>query len=245
MEHIEKPDLILIASGRNSVVEQIASKLQHLKSCQICHKRLTELKLQLQIIKAQKEEICDAVFERLSQSLENSHPPELPVNLQEHLEKCHDCQAMLMLYQQLSVDELENVEIDIPEEKLEMVRRKIFAELFPPRGRFEPLVNSLIDLKTYLYKTRTIILETELAPLFSPVRGEIIPGKQIFCHKGGKVRFRTDRFFKKVILYAIFSEKFYEKMTDGNGEVLFDNLEKDDYRIEIDGFLIKNVNEIL
>jgi hypothetical protein len=152
-----------------------------------------------------------------------------------------------MLYQRLSLDQIDDTDVDIPEERLEILTQKLYTAIRKLRGlpRLEPLIIPTFTLKSLINKIRTIAVETEPVLLFSPVRGEIIPGKQIFCHKGGKIRFQTHHNYKKVVLYAIFNEKFYEKMTDANGEVVFDNLLKDDYRIEIDGYEIKNISDII
>lgn len=251
MQHIEKSELILIASGRNSIVDQIIAKQQHLKNCQFCRKQLAEIKKQLEIIKAENEQICETIVQHLFQLLDNSHPPELPEEIRQHLEICDDCRALFSLHQHLLLDENDDTDINIPEEQLEILTQRLYSAIQKPRSlsQLEQLVPSSAILsfsfKSLINKIRTIHVETEPALLFSPVRGEILPGKQVFCHKGGKIRFRTSHNNKKFVLYAIFNEKFYEKMTDANGEVVFDNLAKDDYRIEIDGYKIKNINDII
>jgi len=247
MEHIDKYDLILIASGRLSVVNQIVVKQQHLKSCQHCRKQLAEIKEQIQEIKTKNEEICESVFQQLSHSLENTHPLELSPEFQQHLEKCDDCRALHTLFKRLSIKELEETDIEIPEEKLEILTQKIFSAIRKMRGKIylKPLITPLLDFKELFGDIRTIFVETKEKLSFSIVRGEILPDRQIFSYNGGKIKFRTVHPFKKVILYAIFNEKFYEKMTDVNGEVIFDNLVNDDYRIEIDGYEVKNISDIL
>jgi hypothetical protein len=247
MEHIEKSELILIASGRNSSVDQIIAKQQHLKQCESCRKQIAEIKIQLRKIKTENEQICETIVQQLYHSLDNSHPLELSPDLQQHFKTCDDCRALFMLYQRLSLDQIDDTDVDIPEERLEILTQKLYTAIRKLRGlpRLEPLISPTFTLKSLINKIRTIAVETEPVLLFSPVRGEIIPGKQIFCHKGGKIRFQTHHNYKKVVLYAIFNEKFYEKMTDANGEVVFDNLLKDDYRIEIDGYEIKNISDII
>ncbi len=247
MEHLDKYDLILIASGRLSVVNQIVAKQQHLKSCQYCRKQLAEIRERIQAIKDKNEEICESVFQQLYHSLENTHPLELSPEFQQHLEKCDDCRALHNLIKHLSMKNLEDADIDISDEKLEILTQKIFTAIQKMRGKFSfgPLIAPILDFKELLGDIRIILVETKDRLAFSTIRGEILPEKQIFSYNGGKIKFRTVHQFKKVILYAIFNEKFYEKMTDMNGEVIFDNLVNDDYRIEIDGYEVKNIRAIL
>ncbi len=247
MEHIEKSELILIASGRNSSVDQIVTKQQHLKQCQSCRKQVAEIKELLQKIKTENEQTCDIVVQQLYHSLDNSHPLELSPDLQQHFKTCDDCRALFMLYQRLSLDQIDDTDVDIPEERLEILTQKLYTAIRKLRGhhRLEPLATPSFSFKFLKNKIRMITVETEPVLLFSTVRGGILPGKQIFCHKGGKIKFQTRHNHKKIVLYAIFNEKFYEKITDANGEVVFDNLINDDYRIEIDGYEIKNISDII
>lgn len=249
MNHLKTHELVLFASNWPQLIDALKEKQKHLKSCATCKQQVNFLDDWLNLHKAQNYQTCNIILDRLFLIIDENSNAKLPYDLIRHLENCDRCKLLYQSYINTpSVEEVADMPVEIPPHAFDALDQKIYSlthETTPTKA--ENLVRESIDSIKNLVDKKFQELELILSPIpaLEAIRGQAELDFQILMHRGGPLRLRTKLSQKTVRLHAIFHDKTYEKLTDNYGNVEFDNLLEDDYRVRIDGYEVCNINELV
>jgi len=249
MEHIKNLDLLLFSVKRFSLITSYQDKQRHVNSCQVCQQKISDITKKLAEIKDKNKKECQPFLEQLLVLMDKPENFTLSPELSQHCSDCEYCGHIYHFWSHFPSVEAEILsKIQLPENTFVALDEKIHKVLASLEQEAVP-----VETDTYFNKAKKFITDQihtyqlTLSPLPTPmpVRGDLQPESQIIFHKGGNLYLKTGHAFKKIILYAIFHEQVFEKITNDHGHVKFDNLFEDDYKVEIDGFEIVNIQEMV
>lgn len=246
MEHLTKDDLVLFATNWQQLTDNVEGKNKHLKSCPECKHQLGKIEQILNSYRIQNKKQCSKYFSLLINHLKKDKRPKMTDDFEAHIDDCEICRQVYHLTKIASpIDDVTNLDIKIPKSLLKEVDLKVYAEL--EKLKFYPDVvkatkNVLNSMKENFPSVQISLLPT---PELSGTRGKEKPDYYIFTHKGGKIQLQIGLANKDVKLHGIFKEQVFSNHSDIKGNVFFDNLPKDDYRVEVKGYKVSQIKTIL
>jgi hypothetical protein len=246
MTHLTKNDLVLFATHWQKLSENMESKNIHISTCPDCKTQLDKITQVLNSYRILNKQQCNQCFTYLFNFLNQGKKPALDPDLQTHLDSCKSCrQFFQMATIESPIDFAQNLNLKISPDILNQLDTKVYAAL-EKLAFTNYLTQTVISLKNQLADTVHIIeLFLVPAPELIGTRGKDDSDYYIFTHKGGKIQLQVGLANTDVKLFGIFKDKIFSNKTDLKGNVLFDDLPKDDYRVEVKGYdvsLIKTIN---
>jgi len=249
MKHIEISDIILFALDRKQLIEDLETKQRHVDSCENCQQQIKQHKTSLENLQQQNEKTCREVIDKLIQLLKNDQCDNLPTDIKDHLNECESCGTLYSFCQNsLTLDDTDQIDIEIPQEILNRIDEKIYDAL--DQLQFEQAEEKEKYTPTTVFKkqkTKVRTIGVQIIPALNPalVRGNNDRKLPFFEHDGGTLKLKTGEKHTKVSLYAIFEDKTFEQLTDELGYVIFEDLPADDYQININGYEVKNIKDLI
>lgn len=244
MKHLTKTDFILFAAEWQVLSDNAATKMEHIGSCHACKTEVARMNHLLNSFRILNNQQCDQFFGDLVDFLQQPEPGPIPAQFQAHLAECEICNRIFQSIPKVSGLDLTENRIISPE-ILHQIDTRVYAEL-EKLVFTNYLTQTATALKNKLDKTwHTIELFLIPTPELCGTRGKNRPEYFIFTHKGGKIRLQIGLANIDIRLFGIFKEKIYSIKSDLTGNVDFDDLPKDDYRVEVKGYDITNIKTII
>ncbi len=246
MNHLTKNDLILFATKRQVLSENMEVKNQHVLACPDCKTQLNEISKVLSSFSIENEKQCHKYSNFLLKYLEKVEQPELTPELQKHFDDCEICKRIYQVISILSpIDQARSLKLNIPQHIIKQLDMKVYAEL--EKFDVSPYLVQIKDKVQGAVKNKIRVLEFFLmpAPALSGTRGNDESNYFIFTHNGGKIQLQIGLANKDIKLFGIFEDQVFSDTTDTKGNIFFENLPKDDYRVEVKGYNVSNIKIVL
>lgn len=211
---------------------------QHLKECDVCQNTYIFLKNQLNQLKVENERECDMYRRQLLQhdAGENSNLAEL-----NHIEECESCRALHDIITRVpEFDDIVNLNVIVPQNlthSIESLLSQKRTEHFenPKNG----LLAFLKDKKADVFEKIILFLTPAPQPAFLGSRRS--GGEQVNFN-GKTVVLATGKPNADVKIYSMKNIELEHKTTNQEGIVVLENFLPGNYKIQVQGFKIEELN---
>ncbi len=217
--------------------------MNHLKSCASCQKRLEEMETSMQNIARFNSDHCAANISLLPDYVDGEVNPQQKESVELHLKDCERCHIVLKWLRNWPAwNALAAQTTEIPQKVRSRIENKVLhalqAENAIARTAVKP--EKLVkEVKAALQILKLVFRPVE--PDFA-FRGRNLDKSKVIEHPGSDLKLKTSLPDIAIELTSVFEDFQLNAKTDRKGEILFPQLNRGDYLVQISGFELEKMS---
>jgi len=227
MKHITIPEIILYQKELGLSIEERRIIENHIEECKQCHGKYTHISNELTEMLEHNIKECEYFLSNIQSYLNGHLSSDTKRNIENHLNDCDSCQQLCQWIKDIPAwDTTKEIDIDVPMKFRNKIERNVLESFPQNRNKDKKIYNYIHDIE---------LMFRPIRPAFA-FRGNPDDEMKVIEHSGGDICLRTHLKNTTIELTNIFEEFTLKAVTDDKGIVIFKDVSKGDYVVNVKGY---------
>ena len=247
MNCLEDDQIILYLTRFGLNKDERSEVDKHLNGCEKCRKKREKIERKINASADKSKMECELVRNNMAAYILGDIKEIAGINLEQHLNECETCSFLYSRNQkQLTLEEMGALNIPVPVGLLPKILTAV-AEAIPAKEASVslPEVSLSEEISRGIEKAikyfRVILRPLEFKPAF---RGKAVFHAKKINHTGGDFMLDVGEQNVTVRIFSLDDVELGEQQSDKQGNAIFKDFEKAEYKIAVDGYEIGEVQSV-
>lgn len=241
-------DQIILSLTRFGLTESERSAVaEHLEGCERCRTKQNKIAPKIKASAEQSARACELAWNNMAAYIRGELNEATQKNIEQHLSECEACRFLYLRNQkQFTLAAMNALNIPVPEELLPKILTAIHEAMPVAESAAIQTEASLSEqisrgVEKAVNHIKMILRPLEFAPAF---RGKALFQTSRINHPGGDLLLELGKPDVTVRIFSRDDVELGEQQSDEQGRALFNDFEKAEYKIAVEGFEISEVRTV-